>query len=204
MPDGSDGQVAACDYCRRRKIRCDRIKPTCGSCVSSVGNAQPRTCCGREGHPVRRSERSWKLPVSSSVVLGRTVVVAPPPTSLGSGAASKQQEDLLRKVKEAAGTRTRSNSTNNAGDNASSSAATAAAAALVAEAMEADAAAGGNKNSWMEMLSIATQSANPFADSPASSPSDISAHDTFHIDAGACDYIFRGEGGVAPFAARSA
>lgn len=102
-------------------------------------------------------------------------------TSLGSGAASKQQEEMLRKVKEAAGTRTRSNSTNDG-----------AVAGMMAEG-----GFEGSKSSWMEMLSIATQSANPFADSPASSPSDISVADTFHIDAGACDYTLPNTGAPA-------
>ena len=95
---------------------------------------------------------------------------------------------------EVAGTRTRANSTNS-GENA-------AAAAIVADAF--DQLNRGSKSSWMEMLSIATQSANPFADSPDSSPSDISAHDTFHIDAGACDYGLPASSavGAAPLLAR--
>lgn len=48
---------------------------------------------------------------------------------------------------------------------------------------------GGSKSSWMEMLSLASQTSNPFAESPVSSPSDLSPSDTVHLDAGACDYL---------------
>ncbi|SPO23911.1 uncharacterized protein UTRI_03556_B [Ustilago trichophora] len=187
MPDGSDGQVAACDYCRRRKIRCDRIKPTCGSCVASGRKCTTEDMLRKRGPPSKK-ERAI-LEAAGIIFRGtrphrrrRTAT-----TSLGSGAASKQQEEMLRKVKEAAGTRTRANSTNSGEPT------------LVVDGYEV-----GSKSSWMEMLSIATQSANPFADSPASSPSDISAQDTFHIDAGACDYILPNGVGVAPIPARSA
>lgn len=37
-PNSKEG-VAACDYCRKRKIRCDRQKPSCGRCT-----AQGRMC----------------------------------------------------------------------------------------------------------------------------------------------------------------
>ncbi|GAK68523.1 uncharacterized protein PAN0_132d6785 [Moesziomyces antarcticus] len=195
MPDGSDGQVAACDYCRRRKIRCDRTKPTCGSCTASGRKCTTEDMLRKRGPPSKK-ERAI-LEAAGIIFRGtrphrrrRTAT-----TSLGSGAASKQQEEMLRKVKEVAGTRTRANSTNS-GENA-------AAAAIVADAF--DQLNGGSKSSWMEMLSIATQSANPFADSPASSPSDISAHDTFHIDAGACDYGLAASNGLgaAPLLARN-
>lgn len=176
MPDGSDGQVAACDYCRRRKIRCDRTKPTCGSCVASGRKCTTEDMLRKRGPPSKK-ERAI-LEAAGIIFRGtrphrrrRTAT-----TSLGSGAASKQQEEMLRKVQEAAGTRTRANSTNS-GEQA---------AAVVGELVDGFEAS--SRSSWMEMLSIATQSANPFADSPASSPSDISAQDTFHIDAGACDY----------------
>ncbi|GAC97655.1 C6 transcription factor [Pseudozyma hubeiensis SY62] len=175
MPDGSDGQVAACDYCRRRKIRCDRIKPTCGSCVASGRKCTTEDMLRKRGPPSKK-ERAI-LEAAGIIFRGtrphrrrRTAT-----TSLGSGAASKQQEQLLRKVKEVAGTRTRANSTNS-GENA--------AVTSLADGLET-----ATQSSWMEMLSIATQSANPFADSPGSSPSDISAQDAFHVDAGACDYI---------------
>ncbi|SPO24288.1 uncharacterized protein UTRI_03556 [Ustilago trichophora] len=187
MPDGSDGQVAACDYCRRRKIRCDRIKPTCGSCVASGRKCTTEDMLRKRGPPSKK-ERAI-LEAAGIIFRGtrphrrrRTAT-----TSLGSGAASKQQEEMLRKVKEAAGTRTRANSTNSGEPT------------LVVDGYEV-----GSKSSWMEMLSIATQSANPFADSPASSPSDISAQDTFHIDAGACDYILPDDIGVTSIPARSA
>ena len=183
MPDGSDGQVAACDYCRRRKIRCDRIKPTCGSCVASGRKCTTEDMLRKRGPPSKK-ERAI-LEAAGIIFRGtrphrrrRTAT-----TSLGSGAASKQQEEMMRKVKEAAGTRTRANSTNSGEPT------------LVVDGFDA-----GSKSSWMEMLSIATQSANPFADSPASSPSDISTHDTFHIDAGACDYVV--PQGLAPLPAR--
>ncbi|KAJ9479530.1 Protein SIP4 [Pseudozyma hubeiensis] len=175
MPDGSDGQVAACDYCRRRKIRCDRIKPTCGSCVASGRKCTTEDMLRKRGPPSKK-ERAI-LEAAGIIFRGtrphrrrRTAT-----TSLGSGAASKQQEQLLRKVKEVAGTRTRANSTNS-GENA--------AVTNLADGLDT-----ATKSSWMEMLSIATQSSNPFADSPGSSPSDISAHDAFHVDAGACDYM---------------
>ncbi|KAJ1026942.1 hypothetical protein NDA16_002235 [Ustilago loliicola] len=173
MPDGSDGQVAACDYCRRRKIRCDRTKPTCGSCVASGRKCTTEDMLRKRGPPSKK-ERAI-LEAAGIIFRGtrphhrcRTAT-----TSLGSGAASKQQEEMLRKVKEAAGTRTRSNSTNDG----------AVAGMMVEGGFE------GSKSSWMEILSIATQATNLFADSPASSPSDISVADTFQIDAGACDYI---------------
>ncbi|EST05345.1 Zn(2)-C6 fungal-type DNA-binding domain protein [Kalmanozyma brasiliensis GHG001] len=188
MPDGSDGQVAACDYCRRRKIRCDRIKPTCGSCVSSGRKCTTEDMLRKRGPPSKK-ERAI-LEAAGIIFRGtrphrrrRTAT-----TSLGSGAASKQHEEMVRKVKEAAGTRTRANS--------AQTGAAAASATLV------DGYDVGSKSSWMEMLSVATQSANPFADSPASSPSDISAQDTFHVDAGACDYVM--PIGMAPFPPRTA
>ncbi|CDW99328.1 hypothetical protein [Sporisorium scitamineum] len=175
MPDGSDGQVAACDYCRRRKIRCDRTKPTCGSCVASGRKCTTEDMLRKRGPPSKK-ERAI-LEAAGIIFRGtrphrrrRTAT-----TSLGSGAAKKQHEQMLRKVEEVAGTRTRANSTNS-GD-------TAAVASLVDNLDVA------SKNSWMEMLSIATRSPNPFADSPASSPSDISAQDAFRADAGACDYM---------------
>ncbi|CBQ73461.1 conserved hypothetical protein [Sporisorium reilianum SRZ2] len=175
MPDGSDGQVAACDYCRRRKIRCDRAKPTCGSCVASGRKCTTEDMLRKRGPPSKK-ERAI-LEAAGIIFRGtrphrrrRTAT-----TSLGSGAAKKQHEQMLRKVEEVAGTRTRANSTNS-GD-----------PAAVASLVDNLDAAG--KNSWMEMLSIATRSANPFADSPASSPSDISAQDAFRADAGACDYM---------------
>ncbi len=188
MPDGSDGQVAACDYCRRRKIRCDRIKPTCGSCTSSGRKCTTEDMLRKRGPPSKK-ERAI-LEAAGIIFRGtrphrrrRTAT-----TSLGPGAASKQHEEMVRKVKEAAGTRTRANSTNTG--------------EIAATATLVDGYDVGSKSSWMEMLSIATQSANPFADSPASSPSELSAHDTFHIDAGACDYVL--PAGVAPIPARTA
>lgn len=197
MPDGSDGQVAACDYCRRRKIRCDRIKPTCGSCVSTGRKCTTEDMLRKRGPPSKK-ERAI-LEAAGIIFRGtrphrrrRTAT-----TFLGSGAASKQQADVIRKVKEAAGTRTRANSTNS-GETAAES---------VAFGVTALAEMGsGSKSSWMEMLSVATQAENPFADSPASSPSDISGSDTFHIDAGACDYILPGISGVDvnPVPARTA
>ena len=173
MPDGADGQVAACDYCRRRKIRCDRIKPTCGSCTATGRKCTTEDMLRKRG-PLSKKERAI-LEAAGIIFRGtrphrrrRTAT-----TSLGSGAASKQQEEMLRRAKEAAGTRTRSNSTNDG-----------AVAGMLAE--------GGlenSKSSWMQMLSVATQVTDPFADSPASSPSDISTADTFQIDAVACDYF---------------
>ena len=175
MPDGSDGQVAACDYCRRRKIRCDRIKPTCGSCVASGRKCTTEDMLRKRGPPSKK-ERAI-LEAAGTIFRGtrphrrrRTAT-----TSLGPGAASKQQEQLLRKVTEVAGTRTRANSTNS-GENATFT--------NLVDGLDT-----ATKTSWMEMLSIATQSTNPFSDSPVSSPSDISTQDAFHVDAGACDYI---------------
>ena len=178
MPDGSDGQVAACDYCRRRKIRCDRNKPTCGSCIASGRKCTTEDMLRKRGPPSKK-ERAI-LEAAGIIFRGtrphrrrRTAT-----TSLGSGAAKKQQEQMLRKIKEVEGTRTRANSTN-------SGEAAAAAAGLVG-AMATD---DQGKTSWMEMLSIATRSANPFADSPASSPSEVESQDAmFRMDAGACDY----------------
>ncbi|TKY88516.1 hypothetical protein EX895_002504 [Sporisorium graminicola] len=188
MPDGSDGQVAACDYCRRRKIRCDRTKPTCGSCVASGRKCTTEDMLRKRGPPSKK-ERAI-LEAAGIIFRGtrphrrrRTAT-----TSLGSGAAKRQQEQMLRKVEEVAGTRTRANSTNS-GD-------TAAMASMVNNLDVA------SKNSWMEMLSIATRSANPFADSPASSPSDISAHDAFRTDAAACDYMLPHQ--VSPMPPRGA
>ncbi len=54
MPDGSDGQVAACDYCRRRKIRCDRIKPTCGSCTASGRKCTTEDMLRKRGPPSKK------------------------------------------------------------------------------------------------------------------------------------------------------
>ncbi|SNX87214.1 uncharacterized protein MEPE_05924 [Melanopsichium pennsylvanicum] len=176
MPDGSDGQVAACDYCRRRKIRCDRIKPTCGSCVASGRKCTTEDMLRKRGPPSKK-ERAI-LEAACIIFRGtrphrrrRTAT-----TSLGPGAASKQQEEILRKVKEAAGTRTRANSTNSGEP-------------TLVELGQGFEMGSATKSSWMEMLSIATKSTNPFADSPASSPSDMSMQDTFHIDGGACDYL---------------
>ncbi|KAI3477515.1 hypothetical protein L1887_60799 [Cichorium endivia] len=118
MPDGSDGQVAACDYCRRRKIRCDRIKPTCGSCTAlGAVSALPKTCCASVAHRQRRSAPSWKPPASSSVVRGLTDAAGRPPPRWGRAPPASSRKRCLRKVKEVAGTRTRANSTNS-GENA--------------------------------------------------------------------------------------
>ncbi|PWY99626.1 hypothetical protein BCV70DRAFT_110361 [Testicularia cyperi] len=178
MPDGSDGQVAACDYCRRRKIRCDRVKPTCGSCTQSGRRCTTEDMLRKRGPPSKK-ERAV-LEAAGIIFRGtrphrrrRTAT-----TSLGSGAASKQEE-LIKQAKEAAKSRVRSHSTDSSSNNT-------ALANTLAHLAQLN---GESKSSWMEMLSIASQTSNPFADSPASSPSAMTASDTFNMDAGACDYL---------------
>lgn len=186
MPDGSDGQVAACDYCRRRKIRCDRTKPTCGSCAQTDRKCTTEDMLRKRGPPSKK-ERAL-LEAAGIIFRGtrphrrrRTAT-----TSLGSGAAASKQQEMLKKaIKDSASIsnkRVRSHSTNST----TTAKPNAAAASALAEYAQRD---GESKSSWMEMLSLASQTSNPFAESPVSSPSDLSPNDTVQLDAGACDYM---------------
>lgn len=53
--DSKEG-VAACDYCRKRKIRCDRVKPTCGKCLS-LGKQCATTDTLRKRGPPSKKEK---------------------------------------------------------------------------------------------------------------------------------------------------
>lgn len=53
--DSKEG-VAACDYCRKRKIRCDRQKPTCGKCLS-LGKQCATTDTLRKRGPPSKKEK---------------------------------------------------------------------------------------------------------------------------------------------------
>ncbi|WFD44510.1 hypothetical protein MPSI1_003178 [Malassezia psittaci] len=53
MPDSAEGQ-AACDYCRKRKIKCDRKKPTCGHCAQSGRVCTSDDVLRKRGPPSKR------------------------------------------------------------------------------------------------------------------------------------------------------
>jgi hypothetical protein len=54
-PDSKEG-VAACDYCRKRKIKCDREKPSCSRC-SAAGRVCLTTDTLRKRGPPSKKER---------------------------------------------------------------------------------------------------------------------------------------------------
>lgn len=56
-PDSKEG-VAACDYCRKRRIKCDREKPTCGRCAIA-GRLCTTSDTLRKRGPPSKKEREY-------------------------------------------------------------------------------------------------------------------------------------------------
>lgn len=52
-PDSAEGQ-AACDYCRKRKIKCDRKKPSCGHCAQSGRICTSNDVLRKRGPPSKK------------------------------------------------------------------------------------------------------------------------------------------------------
>ncbi|WFD34551.1 hypothetical protein MCUN1_001392 [Malassezia cuniculi] len=52
-PDSAEGQ-AACDYCRKRKIKCDRKKPACGHCAQSGRVCTSNDVLRKRGPPSKK------------------------------------------------------------------------------------------------------------------------------------------------------
>ncbi|PWN47163.1 hypothetical protein IE53DRAFT_371684 [Violaceomyces palustris] len=188
MPEAGDGQVAACDYCRRRKIKCDRVKPSCGSCNQAGRKCTTEDMLRKRGPPSKK-ERAV-LEAAGIIFRGTRPHRKRRPTAASASGheSAKPNGNKVSTTKANGGPKSTRHRSDSHLD--SISVASGSQAGNDHSGVQSNEAAARARSTWMTMLSIATDSPKPFQNFPApSAPGSPQADDDMALDAGACDYF---------------
>ena len=98
MPDSGEGQ-AACDYCRKRKIKCDRKKPTCGHCAQSGRVCTSDDVLRKRGPP---SKKERAIMNSAGIGLQRRPTAREAKTATNRSTSSRSEGDPVPSLSSAA------------------------------------------------------------------------------------------------------